>query len=318
MPTRKNESILVTGASGFVGGHLLDRLRGNTEIIAWSGPGSTPRPVEGVRWQPVQLLNRLDVTRALDEHRPTQIYHLAGAPSVDTSFTNALPHLQINARGTSFLLDAVAALALDCRVLVVTSAQVYQFGSLALNEETPLVPNSPYGVSKLAQDMLARVAARSDQLDVVVARPFNHVGPRQRPAFSVASFARQIARIEAGLEQPLIRVGNLNADRDLTDVRDVVAAYELLMRRGQTGRAYNICSGMAWSMADVLQQLLHRSRVAIRVEVDPARMRPNDVPLILGDGTRLRQELGWRPTIALERTLDDVLAWWRSQTRDEG
>src|SRR5690606_30908938 len=174
-----------------------------------------------------------------------------------------------------------------------------------------LGPSNPYGLSKLAQDQLALRAALEEGFDVVVARPFNHIGPEQLPGFAVSSFARQIARIELGLDPPTLRVGNLEARRDITDVRDVVRAYVRIMESGTPGRAYNVCSGRSWRVRDLLHELLHFSAAEIEVEIDPARFRPNDVPTVQGDGSRIRSELGWTPEIPVERTLLDTLAWWR-------
>jgi GDP-4-dehydro-6-deoxy-D-mannose reductase len=216
--------------------------------------------------------------------------------------------------GTHHLLAAVRRLGLPCRVLIVSSGMVYRPGAEALSEDTPLVPASPYGVSKLAQDQLALRAFAEDGIDVVVARPFNHVGPRQEPGFAVPSFARQIALIEAGRMSPELLVGNLDARRDLTDVRDVVAAYERLMDAGQSGRAYNISSDRAVRIGDVLEGLVALSRLPVRVAVDPTRFRPSDIPVLLGDSTQLRRELGWAPRVELGQTLRDTLDWWRARS----
>ncbi|HUF47909.1 MAG TPA: GDP-mannose 4,6-dehydratase [Vicinamibacterales bacterium] len=306
---------LITGAAGFAGRHLRARLR-DQPIVAWHHPAApaldagTDRTV----WRAVDLLDRAGVAAAIDRDRPSRIFHLAGAPQVDASWRSVVPHLRTNAYGTHVLLDAVRRTVPACRVLVVTSAQVYQVHDEPLDEDAPLIPATPYGLSKLAQDRLAADAARGDGLDVVLARPFNHTGPGQAPAFAVPSFARQVARIEAGLEPPVMAVGNLDTRRDLTDVRDVVDAYDLLMARAPAGRPYNICSGRAWRIGDLLDELLHLSTATIDVRVDEARLRPNDVPVIQGDATRIRSELGWQPHHTVEQTLRDTLEWWRRQT----
>ncbi len=197
--------------------------------------------------------------------------------------------------------------------MVVSSALVYRTADAAVDEHAPLVPASPYGFSKLAQDQLALEACRDDAMDVVIARPFNHIGPRQEASFSVPGFARQIALIEAGRAEAAIRVGNLDARRDLTDVRDVVAAYEQLMARGARGRPYNICSGQAHRIGDVLEQLLALSRAPVRIETDPERLRPSDAAVVLGDATRIRKEVGWSPQHTLAASLRDTLDWWRQR-----
>jgi GDP-4-dehydro-6-deoxy-D-mannose reductase len=308
------ETILVTGATGFAGGHLLDRLADRAPLIAWYRPGGQPPdPDRHIDWRPVDLLDAADVERGIEEATPTQVFHVAGAPAVAASFATSVPHLRTNVLGTHYLLEAIRRSARPCRVLVVSSAQVYQASDDPLDENAPLVPSTPYGLSKLAQDRLADRAWRDDDLDVVIARPFNHAGPRQTASFVVASFARQIARIEQGLAPPELRVGNLDARRDMTDVRDVVEAYDLMMTRAPAGRPFNICSGRAGKVADLLDELLQTARVPVRVVVDPALLRPIDVPVVQGDASRLRAELGWAPRIPVEQMLSDTLEWWRGR-----
>jgi GDP-4-dehydro-6-deoxy-D-mannose reductase len=306
---------LVTGATGFAGSHLLDRLSGRSKLAAWQRPGGRARPATvDVEWKPVDLLDREAVTRAIAKTKPSRIYHLAGAPQIDTSWTSVVPHLEANVLGTHYLLDAVRRAGRPCRVLVVTSAQVYQAGGHEpLTEDSPLLPANPYGLSKLAEDELALRAHADDGLDVVVARPFNHAGPRQSPAFAISSFARQIALAEAGRVAPEIEVGNLDARRDISDVRDVVEAYEHLMETATAGRPYNVASGRAHRVGDLLDQLIKVARTPVRVLVDEARMRPNDVPVLVGDATRARTEVAWRPHIPIEQTLVDTLDWWRAE-----
>jgi GDP-4-dehydro-6-deoxy-D-mannose reductase len=307
---------LVTGATGFVGSHLLDRLADDAAVVAWYRPGGRqPDESRPIEWQAVDLLDADGVRAAVEDAVPSRIFHLAGAPSVDSSWQNMVPHLRANVLGTHHLLEAVRLATPRCRVLVVSSAQVYQIGDDPIDESAALVPRSPYGLSKLAQDQLSLRATREDALDVVVARPFNHIGPRQRPAFAVPSFARQIARIEAGLAPPDIRVGNLDARRDITDVRDVVDAYVRLMQTAPAGRPYNICTGRAWRMGDLLDELANMARVRVRIELDPTRLRPDDIPVLQGDATRLRTELGWAPRIPVEQTLADTLDWWRDEVK---
>jgi GDP-4-dehydro-6-deoxy-D-mannose reductase len=305
---------LVTGATGFVGGHMLDRLADRAPLAAWFRPdGRRPDERRPLDWRAVDLTDRDAIVRALEHDRPARIFHIAGAPQVATSWRNPVPHLRINGLGTHYLLDAVRRAGRPCRVLVVSSAQVYQTSDEPITEDAPLRPSNPYGLSKLAQDQLALRAAAEDGLDVVVARPFNHTGPRQGPGFAVPGFARQIAAIEAGRAPAEIKVGNLDARRDLTDVRDVVDAYDRLMEAAPAGRPYNVCSGRAWRIGDLLEELLHLARVPVRVVIDEARLRPNDVPVLQGDATRIRTELDWAPHIPVEQTLADTLDWWRSE-----
>jgi GDP-4-dehydro-6-deoxy-D-mannose reductase len=303
-----NDILLVTGAAGFAGSHLLDRHASGRRVVAWRRPRGTPaRAHPGVEWQAVNLTDRDAVVRHIARLSPTAIVHLAGAPNVRASWQNVVPHLRTNVLGTHHLLDAVRMAGHRCRMLIVSSAQVYKASEEPLAEDAPLTPPSPYGLSKLAQEQLALRAAIDDGLDVVVARPFNHVGPGQGADFALSSFARQIARIEAGLAPPSIRVGNLDARRDMTDVRDVVDAYLLVVARGRCGEAYNVCSGRAPTMRELLGRLCSLSRVPVQVETDPDRLRPNDVPTLVGDPSRIAAELGWEPRIPLDRTLADIL-----------
>jgi GDP-4-dehydro-6-deoxy-D-mannose reductase len=229
---------------------------------------------------------------------------------VGQSWDRTAPTFELNVRGTQNLIDALDRTGGDVRVLLPGSALVYQPSAHPLTEDHRLAPRSPYGVSKLAQELFAQHNS-TPNVHVLVARAFNHVGPRQDPAFSTSGFARQIAAIEAGRQPPEITVGNLDAQRDLTDVRDTVRAYRAIADRGQPGRPYNVCSGRAVAIRDVLTMLVSRSRAPIHVRVDPTRFRPHDEPLIVGDPTRLRNELGWAPKVSLDRTLDDILQYWR-------
>jgi GDP-4-dehydro-6-deoxy-D-mannose reductase len=308
---------LVTGATGFAGRHLLRCLDADGPLIAWGRRGGNPFPENGrANWQAVDLADRDDVARAIVESRPARIFHLAGAPNVATSWLNPVAHLAVNALGTHHLIEAVRLAGHPCRLLVVSSGQIYRPSDEPIDEDAPLGPSNPYGLSKLAQDQLSLRAARDEGFEIVVARPFNHVGPGQQPGFAVSSFARQIARIELGLEPPTLRVGNLEARRDITDVRDVVRAYARMMEAGESGRAYNVCSGRSWRVRDLLHELLHLSSAEIEVEIDPTRFRPNDVPTVQGDGGRIRSELQWTPLIGVEQTLVDTLDWWRQRAAE--
>jgi GDP-4-dehydro-6-deoxy-D-mannose reductase len=310
----RGDVTLVTGATGFAGSHLLDSLNARETVVAWYRPGGRQPTEDGrLSWQGVDLTDRDSVLAAISELRPTRIFHVAGAPNVATSWSSAVSHLAVNALGTHHVLEAVRVTGEPCRVLVVSSGQIYRSSDDPIDEDAPLAPSNPYGLSKLAQDQLALSVARDERLDVVVARPFNHIGPGQQPGFAVSSFARQIARIERGLEPPTIRVGNLEARRDITDVRDVVHAYGRIMGSGLPGRAYNVCSGRSWRIRDLLHELLSLSSASIDVEIEPERFRPNDVPIVQGDGSRIRSEIGWTPAIRVEQTLSDTLEWWRRE-----
>jgi GDP-4-dehydro-6-deoxy-D-mannose reductase len=305
--------VLVTGASGFVGSHLLPLVAAEpgSAIEAWTRD-VVPHSLPAARWTVIDMGDRHAVERAVALAPPEVVYHLAGAAHVGQSFTSAADTLETNALGTAILLDALRAHAPGARVLVVGSSTVYRPSDRALDEDSPVGPSSPYGLSKLAAERLAVRAAREDGLHTIVGRAFNHVGPGQSPAFFASSFASQIAEIERGARPPVLRVGNLDARRDLSDVRDVVRAYHLLVRHGAAGGVYNVCSGRAHAIGDILQAMIASARVP--VAVDPALLRPNDTPLVLGSYGRLAAATGWSPAFAIEATMADVLEDWRHRT----
>jgi GDP-4-dehydro-6-deoxy-D-mannose reductase len=311
---------LVTGAAGFAGSHLLVLLaRSDTpsKIVGWHRPGALGSIVQArrsVTWDGVDLLDRSAVIDAVARLQPAVVYHCAGAAHVGHAWEHTEATFAINVRGTHHLLDGLYLAGAEARVLIPGSALVYRPANEALTEDHPLAPASPYGVSKLAQEMLAQHNPDSG-VEITIARAFNHFGPRQDPAFSTSGFARQIAEIEGGRQAPEISVGNLDARRDLTDVRDTVRAYRAIAERGVPGRAYNVCSGRAVAIGDVLGMLVARSRVPIRIQADQARFRPSDLPLLLGDPSRLHDELGWVAAIPLQQTLDDILHYWRGEVQ---
>ena len=316
--------VLVTGAAGFVGGHLLRALTTDESapaVVAWRRPsqlraGASPSPpcgpdnLTGVRWRDVDLLDPARVAESIREIRPTRIYHCAGVASVHGSWNQTLATLEGNVRGTDNLLRAVAATGRPSRVLVPGSALVYRPSDRAIRETDPIGPVSPYGLSKLAQEMLAQRYGE-DGVAVLLTRSFTHIGPGQAAAYAASSFAKQIAEIEARRSAPVIKVGALDARRDLTDVRDTVQAYMALMERGRPGRPYNVCSGLAHRIGEVLDGLIALARVTVHVDIDASRLRPSDSPLLLGDPTRLASEIGWEPRIPLTQTLKDLLDFWR-------
>jgi GDP-4-dehydro-6-deoxy-D-mannose reductase len=311
-------TVLVTGASGFVGSHLLPLVAAEPGVAIEAWTRDVVPTGNEARWTVIDMSDRVEVARAVAAAPPDVVYHLAGAAHVGQSFSSVADTLATNALGTALLLDALRGHAPRARVLVVSSSTVYRPSDAALSEASPLGPTSPYGLSKLAAERLAVRAWEEDGLHTVVARAFNHVGPRQSPAFFASSFASQVAAIERGSRAPVLRVGNLEARRDLTDVRDVVRAYHLLAREGEPGGLYNVCSGRAHAIGDLLQAMIDSARVPVSVEVDAALLRPNDTPVVLGCHDRLTAATGWAPAFALQQTMADVLEDWRQRTAPAG
>lgn len=295
--------VLVTGARGFVGRYLVEHLEHTgAEVTGWGR-------------ERVDLLDRRGVSRAMAELRPSVVYHCAGAAHVGQSFDNVADTLAANVLGTHHVLDALRNAGVSARVLITGSSLVYRQSDRALKEEDPTGPATPYAVSKLAQEMLGHRSITDDRQQVLLTRPFNHIGPRQDPTYAAPSFAQQIALIEKGRIRPEITVGNLDAARDLHDVRDTIRAYTAIVERGEPGRVYNVCAGQAFKIGDVLDRLVAMSRVPVTVTVDPARYRPSDNLMLLGDRSRIERELGWKPRISLNQTLADLLDYWRKEVR---
>lgn len=310
-------TVLVTGAAGFAGSHLLDLLaHDEARVVAWRRPGigaDVQAQYADIEWRELELLDGPAVRAEVAALSPAFVYHLAGAPHVGNSWKAAADTLAINVLATHHLLEGVRGLARPARVLVPSSAYVYQPADHPLTEDDALQSTSPYALSKIATEMACVRAARYDGVPVVVSRSFNHIGPRQDPSFFAAGVARQIALIERGALDPVIKVGNLETRRDFTDVRDTVRAYKALVERGAPGGIYNVCSGIPLPVRALLDGLVSLARVPVSVEVDPSRFRPNDIPVIVGDPGRVRRETGWAPEVPFERTLRDLLEYWRAR-----
>ncbi len=317
--------LLVTGAGGFVGGHLIELVRRESpkaKVFGVVQPhGSSRVSARGVRLLEADIVDARAAGGVVEEARPDAIVHLAGQSSVHQSWLDPGGTLRTNVLGIVHVLDAARRLGLRPAVLVVGSAEEYgpvAESELPIREEAPLQPASPYAVSKAAQAALALLYGPKGGMRVVLTRTFHHTGPGRGEAFAESSFARQIAEIECGLRPPVIEVGNLDAVRDFTDVRDVVRAYLLLVEKGEAGQAYNVCSGRGRSIREILDLLLAGSTARVEVRVDQERLRPSDVPAQVGDPARVRAATGWEPKIPLEQTLADLLADWRARRAGRG
>ncbi len=316
---------LITGASGFAGTHLSQYLLARTD---WALMGTVyPEPVEAQPGEPRLRLTHIDLrepegVRALVEKvQPDYIFHLAAQSIPSASFADPWGTLETNIRSQVNLLHAVRLLGLKARVIAIGSNEEYGLPSeadLPLTEEAPLRPHNPYAVSKVAQDLMGLQYHLAYGLDVVRIRPFNHTGPGQSPSFVVPAFASQIARIEAGVQEPVMRVGNLSASRDFSDGRDIVRGYYLAATLGEPGEVYNLASGQAQSIQGVLDTLLSFAKVEIRVETDPDLYRPVDVPVVYGSAAKFHRLTGWEPGFSFEQTLRDTLDYWRRQMGESG
>jgi GDP-4-dehydro-6-deoxy-D-mannose reductase len=303
--------VLVTGASGFVGGHLLRHLA--LEGRSVSGVSRRGDAARGIR--SADIRDRDALVEACRASEPDAIVHLAARTYLPEVLADPESACDVNVVGTLALLEAAASAAPGARVLLVSTCVVYghpESDELPLREASPRRAVHPYGVQKLAAELIG-ARFRAAGLDVLTVRPFNHVGPGMDPRISLAHFARQIASAESGRGEALLRVGNLEARRDFLDVRDVVSAYALLLDHEDPPPVLNVASGISTGIGEALDRLVARSRVPVVVERDSGRYRPLDVPEIFGDATLLRTTTGWRPTYSLDRTLDDILEWARQE-----
>lgn len=306
--------VLVTGINGFVGKYLTEELE--KQDIALYGIGRSPKSDLSFSYTELNLLEYQNLKKYLEEVRPQEIYHLASFASAKKSLENPSLFLTNNSLVTLNVLEAIHAIPdYSPRILLITSADMYgdvASKDLPINEDTSFRPTNPYAVSKITQDYLGLQYFLSYKLDILRVRPFNHIGPTQSEDFAVPHFAKQIAQIEKdNSDSPILKVGNLKAKRDFTDVRDVVKAYVLLMEKGRSGEVYNLGSGKSVSLEEVLSILLSYSPKSITVMQDSALLRPLDIPELRADYTKLNEDTGWNPTIPLAQTLKDILDYWK-------
>jgi GDP-4-dehydro-6-deoxy-D-mannose reductase len=311
------ETILVTGGTGFAGSHLIEALqaKGYHNIHTTHFGSGTQAFVESeqLHLHQIDLTQREATLQLFQSIRPTQVYHLASFAAVNKSFEQGEALLHNNTILQLNVLEAIRQHVPNAKLLSIGSAEEY--GTVEqqheLDEATPFNPVNPYAVSKITQEMLSLAYLTSYDLKIVRARPFNHIGEKQSPDFVIPAFVSQIVRIERG-EQDVLRVGNLSAVRDFTDVKDMVQAYITLMEKGQIGEVYNIGTGKGWQIKEVLDKLIQLSTSQITVEQDLTRMRPSDVPYFVANSTKIKQ-LGWQPTIPIEETLQRILLDWRQR-----
>ena len=316
-------NILITGITGFAGSHLAEYILAHHPgvkvhgIIRWRSRMDNVAGILGqVELHEADLKDMVSLKKVLAACRPERIFHLAAQSFVPTSWRLPAETFMINAVGQINLFEAVLDLKLDPRIQIAGSSEEYGMvhpDEVPMKETNPLRPHSPYAVSKVAQDLLGYQYFKSYGLKVIRTRGFNHTGPRRGDVFVTSNFSKQVAEIEKGKREPVIHVGNLDARRDFTDVRDMVRAYWLAAEKGEPGDVYNIGSGTAISMHRLLEMLTALSRTKLRIQVDPERLRPSDVQILLADNSKFRALTGWAPTIPFEKTLADLLDYWRER-----
>ena len=316
---------LITGITGFAGSHLAELLMSRgVEVFGTYRPRSKMDNLSGAAFKDIRLIecelrDNVSVHSVIESVRPDRIFHLAAQSFVPTSWTSPGDTLTNNIIGQLNIFEALRETRLlDTRVQIACSSEEYGLvmeDELPIKESNPLRPLSPYAVSKVAQDMMGYQYFKSYGVQAFRTRAFNHTGPRRGEIFVTSSFAKQIAMIEAGLQPPVIKVGNLEARRDFTDVRDTVRAYADIVESGEPGEVYNIATNTTVVIRYMLTMLLSMTDEDVEIEVDQARLRPSDVPVLHGDYSRLNEACGWKPEIPFMKTMGDLLEYWREITR---
>ena len=317
------QRVLITGITGFAGSHLAEHFladRPGVEVFGtyrWRSRRENIEAIEGkVRLLECDLSNMTAVRNALETSRPDAIYHLAAQSFVPSSWVAPLQTLTDNITGQTNIFEAVRSLGLDPAIQIACSSEEYGLvlpNEVPIKETNPLRPLSPYAVSKVTQDFLAYQYFMSYGIRAIRTRGFNHTGPRRGEVFVTSNFAKQVATIEAGKAAPVIKVGNLDAVRDFTDVRDMVRGYVLATEKGKPGEVYNLASGIAITIRAMLDKLIALAKVEVKVETDPARLRPSDVEVLIGDYSKFHADTGWEPKIPFDQTLEDLLNYWRQR-----
>ncbi|MBM3313583.1 GDP-mannose 4,6-dehydratase [candidate division WOR-3 bacterium] len=313
---------LITGITGFAGSHLADYLlsRGDCEVhgtMRWrSRTENITHLADRITTHICDMRDAAAMYELMRDLRPERIYHLAAQSYVPMSWTAPTETMTTNVIGQTNILEAIRAVGCSTRVQIAGSSEEYGLvrpEETPIRETNPLRPLSPYAVSKVAQDLMGYQYHQSYGMHIIRTRGFNHTGPRRGEVFVTSNFARQIVRIEKGLQSPVIQVGNLNAVRDFSDVRDTVVGYYLALEKGKPGDVFNVALGKGYRIQEVLDILLSFSTVKIETRQDPKRLRPSDVELLVGDATKLRTETGWEPKYRFEQTMKDLLDYWRAR-----
>lgn len=308
---------LIIGGAGFVGAYLIRHLRDELqhEVVVTKMPHEQITE-SGIKILDLNILEKESISNVFEQENPDYIFHLAAQSSVALSWKNPGLTVDVNIKGSVNVLDAVRDMEKHPRVLLIGSGEEY---GRILPDETPirednnLRPGNIYAATKACQNMIGKIYADAYKLNIMMVRAFNHTGPNQAPLFVVADFCKQVADIEAGLQEPVLRVGNLSAERDFTDVRDVVRAYGMLIAKGERGETYNVGSGHAVSIDSILQMIVSKAKCEIKVEIDPAKLRPIDVPIIEADTSKLHNCTGWQPSIPLSQTIEETLDFYRKK-----
>ncbi|MEK7543347.1 MAG: GDP-mannose 4,6-dehydratase [Patescibacteria group bacterium] len=313
---------LITGIAGFAGSHLAELLlqQQGYEVYGLCRPRSKTDHIELIKskihLEDADLLDSHSLYSTIARIKPDYIFHLAAQSFVPTSWVSPSVTLEVNIVGSANIFEAVRQVGINPVIQIACSSEEYGLvlpDEIPIKETNPLRPLSPYAVSKVAMDYLGYQYHRSYGLKIIRTRGFNHTGPRRGETFVTSNFAKQVAMIEKGKQEPIIQVGNLDSQRDWTDVRDMVRGYLMAVEKCDAGEVYNICTGKAVKVADMLKLLLSYSQVKVEMKEDPSRMRPSDVPVLIGDNTKFVQKTGWKPEISFEKTMEDLLNYWRER-----
>ena len=310
---------LITGISGFAGSHLAELLLNDSvEVFGIKRVRSRTENIDhimdDVKLFDCDLMDPISIRRVLRESKPDYIFHLAAQAFVRSSWDDPIYTMRCNVEGQMNLFNALVDMNMNPMIQIAGSSEEYgavETDEIPIKETCPLRPLSPYAVSKVTQDMMGYQYWKSYGLNVIRTRAFNHSGPRRGEIYATSTFAKQISMIESGTQDSIIKHGNLDAVRDLTDVRDTVRAYYMLVKNGVPGEVYNICSGNDWTIKRVLDYLVSLSNIEVKLEIDPERLRPSDLPVLIGDNSKLIEISGWKKEISMEKMLDDLLEYWR-------